>query len=81
MERTMFTNDEIVKLRKTATSKAYRMFSGNKYIMCDPTNVAEIVEESLTLLIGRWKRLGRTAEDLLDGYICNLLNKAAEELH
>ena len=77
----MFTNEEITKYRKTATRKSYGLFSNNRHITCDPENIAEIVEESLTLLIGRWKRLGRTSEDLLDSYICNLLNKAAEELH
>ncbi len=77
----MFTNNEIDVLRTTARKMAYSKFWDNKFAVCDPTNVAEIVDEAMAILLNRWKKLGRTADDLEDGYIYDLLSDAAERLH
>jgi len=74
----MFTNSEIDVLRTTARNMAYGLFCDNKFVVCDPTNVEDIIEEAIRIMLKRWKKLGRTAGDLEDGYIYDLLSDAAE---
>ena len=76
----MFSNEEIEIFRATAKKMAYWLFWDNKYVVCDHSNVAEIVDEAMAILLKRWKKMGRTADDLKDGYIYDLLNDAAERL-
>ena len=76
----MFTNNEIGAFKTTARNMAYSKFCDNKFVVCDPTNAAEIVDEAMAILLNRWKKLGRTADDLEDGYIYDLLSDAAEHM-
>jgi len=76
----MFTNQEMEKYLRTATTKARGMFRDNKRIACESANIADIVNESAAILLDRWERLGRTAADLNDSYVTDLLFDAATEL-
>ncbi len=76
----MFSNNENEIFRATAKKMAYLLFWDNKYVVCDPTNVDEIISEAMTIMLKRWKTSGRNADDLKDGYIYDLLSDAAERL-